>query len=387
MNLLRDVLTLLIARLIVNLGRRFSYPFNNAISRELAVPLTSVQTVVGLQAGVGLLSPAFGGLAERYGRKRVMLAALALMGVAAVIGALIPNFVGFAIALLLFGIAKMLFDPAAIAYVGDRVPYANRGRALGLLELSWAGALGATAVIGWILAAGSLRGVFILFAFAIVVVFTLIAIVIPPDYPARSDQPREPILNPIAAVRLLLRHPAARAALMFGLSISVANEIFFINYGAWMETSFQLTTAQLGITTTVIALAELFGELLVTGLADRVGKRRLTLIGAIGAAMMYAIMPLLQVDLSLALIGLFLMFLCVETGIVASIPLYTEVLPESRSVMISGMVGITSAGRMGGAILGGALYRFGLSFGLLGMIAAAIGIIGAAILWRNVAVR
>ncbi|MCU0496828.1 MAG: MFS transporter [Anaerolineae bacterium] len=387
MNSLRAVITLLIARLIINLGRRFTYPFNNAISRELAVPLSSVQTVVGLQVGIGLLSPAFGGLAERYGRKRVMLAALALMGVAALIGTVISEFFGFTIALLLFGIAKMLFDPAAIAYVGDRVPYANRGRALGLLELSWAGALGATALIGWILEAGSLRGVFITFGIAVSVVFILIAVLIPPDHPAQSDNRRDSVLNPITALRLLLRYPAARAALIFGLSISVANEIFFINYSVWMETSFRLSATQLGLITIVIALAELCGELLVTGIVDRVGKRRLALIGAIGAGLMYAIAPFLQFDLILALIGLFLMFLAVETGIVASIPLYTEVVPESRSLMISAMIGITSAGRMCGAILGGNLYRVGLSFGVLGVIAALIGIIGAAILWRGVKLR
>ena len=39
---------------------------------------------------------------------------------------------------LLLSLAKSLFDVAAGAWVGTEVPYASRGRAMGLLETSWA---------------------------------------------------------------------------------------------------------------------------------------------------------------------------------------------------------------------------------------------------------
>ena len=45
-----------------------------------------------------------------------------------------------AIALVLFGLSKVIYDPTIHAYVGDTVPYSRRGRAVGFVELSWSSA-------------------------------------------------------------------------------------------------------------------------------------------------------------------------------------------------------------------------------------------------------
>ena len=83
------ILALTLSRLVVNIGRRFAYPFLPEISRQLSVPLSDVQNVLAGANGVGVASPLFGPLSDRYGRKRVIAAGL--IGAGARAAALLPR--------------------------------------------------------------------------------------------------------------------------------------------------------------------------------------------------------------------------------------------------------------------------------------------------------
>ncbi len=402
------VLALTFSRLIVNITRRFPYAFLPTIARQLGVTLTAAQTVTALQAAVGLASPAFGPLSERYGRRRVMQAMLLLIVIAGTTGALVPQFWTFALVMITFGIAKMIFDPAMQAYLGDRIPYRRRGLAMGTAELSWAGSLLVAAPLAAFLLAFSdsptpeaviytaqypllmglspeptgIRLVFIALALLSLVSLVVMIRLVPADKP-EGDEARE-IVTPFAAWGILRRSPAALGSIGHALLLAVANEMFFINYGAWMELSFGLMLAALGSVTVVIATAEFLGEFTVMGIADRIGKRRLSLIGTVVAGLSYVILPHLDTSLPLALFGIFVMFLFVEIGIVASIPLFSEVMPEARAVMMSGVIGAASFGRFLGAALGGALLALIGDFAIIGLVSTVIGLTAAFSMWRFV---
>jgi MFS transporter, DHA1 family, inner membrane transport protein len=382
-QLIRSVLLLTLSRLIVNMTRRFAYPFAPAIARELEVPVASVQTVIGLQSGAQVSSPIFGPLSERYGRKRVMIGALLLMALVAGVAALLPTFAIFAVVLILFGIGKTIFDPAMQAYVGDRIPYRRRAAALGVTELSWAGSLLTVAPLaGFILESSTLAALMAVFCvlFALAALFMWAAL--PPDHPARGSVAMP--ISPIAAFGILRRSPAALASLFYAVAIGTANDIFFINYGTFMEQSFELALEALGLVTIVIAAAEVLGELTVIGLSDRLGNKRVALFGAFGACLIYLVLPVLSTSLALALIGIFIMFYFVEMSIVSSIPLFTEVLPEARSIMMAGVSSAASLGRLLGAALGGLLFALTQSFAVMGVIAAVIGLLGALAMLRYI---
>lgn len=402
------VLALTFSRLIVNMTRRFPYAFLPTISRQLGVSLGAVQTITALQAGVGLASPAFGPLSERYGRRRVMQAMLLFITAAGILGALVPEFWAFAVVMIAFGVAKIVFDPAMQAYLGDRIPYRRRGLAMGTAELSWAGALLFAAPLAGFLLAFSpsptpdalivtgqyplladvspeptgLRLVFGALALLGLVAFVVMTRLVPSDKPA-GDEARE-VINPLTAWGTLRRSPAALGSIGHALLLATANEIFFINYGAWMELSFGLVLAALGSVTVVIAAAEFIGEFTVMGIADRIGKRRLSLIGTVIAGVSYVILPHLDNSLPLALAGIFVMFLFVEIGIVASIPLFSEVMPEARAVMMSGVIGAASTGRFLGAALGGALLALVGDFAVIGLVSTVIGLSAAVSMWALV---
>ena len=100
--------------------------------------------------------------------------------------------------------------------------------------------------------------------------------------------------------------------------------------------------------------------------------------------MCYLLLPFLAFSLPLAMVGLFVMFFFVEVAIVSSIPLFTEIMPDARAVMMSGNVGAHALGRMVGASLGGTLYAATGSFPFLGATALVIGLVAAFMLWRFV---
>ncbi len=82
-------------------------------------------------------------------------------------------------------------------------------------------------------------------------------------------------------------------------------------------------------------------------------------IGLALAAVSYVALPLVSTDLSSALVGLFLIFLCFEFAIVAIIPLATELVPAVRGTMMALNVAALSLGRALGASLGMALWSTG----------------------------
>jgi DHA1 family inner membrane transport protein len=382
-NFLPVILALTTARLVINMTRRFAYPFIPAIAQRLSVPVASVQTALAISWGVGIFSPVFGTLSERFGRKPVMLGALALMALVSLLGVAFPQFWVFAFVVVAFGICKMIFDPALQAYVGDRVPFAQRARAWGAIELSWSGSLFAIAPLtGVLLERGGLQPVFAVLFIALCIGLALIWRVIPDGGPPpkaavneSAAQPRPPIL------RTLRERPAVFAALAYAFCMIVGQEIFFINYALWMQTSFDLALGALGVATIVLGLAEAGGEIVVSAAGDRIGMHNMALYGALLAGIGFAVIPNLNQDIGVALVGMFVLFVLVEMAIVASIGLFTEVLPDARSVMMSANVSAMSIGRLAGVLVGGGLYELTGSFSLIGVVTMAIVLVGCAFMW------
>ncbi len=379
-HLARIVVVFTVGRLILNMTQRFVYPFIPAIALRLAAPVSTVQFALAVGRGVGIFSPIFSPLSERYGRKVVMVGSMALMAAVSLFGVVFTHIWIFAFIIVAYGVAKVIFDPAMQAYVGDRIPFANRARAWGVIELSWSGALFVSAPLtGFLLDVSSLQVVFLLLFVLLALATGVIWRYLPGDAPVRDDTlaPR-PRPNYWQLVR---SNPIMLAALGFTLCILAGQEIFFINYGLWMQQSFDLEITALGLVTVVIGLAEVVGEVTLSVLGDRVGKWRLALISALFTALCFGLLPHTSINLVLALAGMFVLFVFLETAIIASITLFTEVLPTARSLMMSANLSAASLGRLLGAILGSRLLAWTGDFALLGAVTMGIVLIGCGLMW------
>jgi predicted MFS family arabinose efflux permease len=343
---------MLLARIALNISYRITYPFLPALARGLKVDLTSAGLLVTARAAGGLVSPVFGPLSDHYGRKRLMLAGVAFLIVGAAVCAVIPLYAAFMVAFVLFGIAKAVYDPTMQAAISDRVPYAQRGRAIGISELSWSAAwLIGVPSAGWLIAHAGWQAPFAFVAMLGMAGLLLIARVLPHDVPAAG-----PTHNTSLQLGQVIRNRNLMAALCATSFIILANEVTFIVYGAWMESRFGLSVVSLGVASIVIGIAEAAGEFGSTALADRLGKRRAVLMGLVVLGISYAVLPSLGARLEWALGGLALLFVAFEFTLVSSLPLVSELAPEARATAMSANVAAMTTARMIGSAGGAALY-------------------------------
>lgn len=346
-----------LARAVLNTGHRMVYPFLPTFARGVGVDLGAVALAVTARAGLGLVSPLFGALADRHGRRLTMIAGLLIFAMAMALVTLWPTYPALFAAIVLAGTSKLLFDPAMQAYIGDRVNYGQRGLALALTEVSWSGAfLVGIPLLGWLIArTDAWQTPFPLLGVGALLAAALLWRLIPPDGMVGGGHP-----TLASGIRLVLAHRAALAGLSVGLLISASNETIGIIYGAWMEDAFALKVTALGASAIVIGVAELVGEGAVAGFVDRLGKRRAAAGGIAANAITCLLLPALDFRVETALVGLFLFYLTFEFAIVSSIPLMTELVPGARATLMAANVTAFSAGRMTGALLGPALFGVGL---------------------------
>lgn len=357
MRLRGQLIVFTLARLVLNTGHRMVYPFLPTFARGLGVDLTSMSLVVTARSGLGLIAPIFGSLADVHGRKKSIVASMIAFTAGMMLVALWPTYPALFAGLLLAGIAKLLYDPALQAYIGDRVHYARRGQAMALTEVSWSGAfLLGMPLIGWLIArTDRWQSPFVLLAVFGTLGTVLLWRMIPSDAIPGSIRP-----SLTEGIRLVLAHPATRAGLAVSFLISGVNEVLTIVYGAWMEDAFNLEVTALGASAIVIGVAELVGEGAVAGFVDRLGKRRAVALGIGLNAAAAPLLLLLDFRVEGALVALFLFFLTFEFALVSSLPLMSELMPEARATVMAGMSAAFASGRMVGALVGSQLFTIGL---------------------------
>ncbi len=383
---IKSILAIVFGRLVINVSRRFPYPFVSAIADTFSVRADSIQNVIALTNGAGLLSPVLGIISEHYGRKVVMVGMIAMMALMSMLGALFADYGVFVVVMFAFGIGKTIYDPTFQAYLGDLVPFGRRARVMGISELSWALSLVVAApVAGYLLDNSNLQSVFVFLAVSLALGAVALWIFVESDEQPDHSHERIRIINPLTAIRTVSAHPPAVFALLYSMCLTLSHEIFFINYGLWMEDSFGLVLTALGTVTIVIAVAEVFGEFIVIAVADRFGTKATSMTGMLIAAICFFIIPYLSFSLPFAMFVIFIMFIAIETAIVSALPLFTEILPKSRAVMMSANMGAHSLGRVVGAALGALVYAVSAgNFTLIGLIAGGLGLIAYFIMWRLV---
>lgn len=348
-----QLVALTLTRLFIVTSMRMVYPFAPALARGLGV--TSIYPLISLRNFSGFLSPLFSPLSERYGRKPLLIFSAALFSAGSMLVVVWPTYWMLGAAMVITAVIKVIYDPAMQAHVGDTVPYQQRGKAIAATELSWAGALlvGAPAV-GLVMQRWGWRMPFFWLGVLAAVSVFLLWRLLPSGKPAHSQISSLRDIN-----RLLRRRPMILAVVIFVALVSGANELLFIVYGDWMEASFTLSLASLGLASSVIGGAEITGELFAGWSVDRFGKRRVVAITAVLNATLYLILPFTGGNLLLSLVSLFLLFLFFEITYVGSLPLFTEIAADGRGVVMAMVLAAGAVGRTAGSLLGPIVWERG----------------------------
>jgi DHA1 family inner membrane transport protein len=350
----RELAALTASKSISNLALRWVTAFLPTLERAFSTTTGTLTGILGL-AELGGLSTTLVGRTLDRGRHRLIFVASLLLITASSVIALGGSIATFSIAMVFLLVGVSNLTVAGIAYIGERVSYSSRGRAIGTFETSWALSL--------------LLGAPIL-AFLI------------DRYGWRAAYVALALLNGLAAVAIFRSMPApqiagttAKTSLFGGLprsawppliasaAVAGAGMSIFVVMGAWLSDDYGLSVAGLGAIATGIGAAELASSSAVAVVADRIGIRRSVGIGGLLLGLGLVVIALSNDSMIIALIGLIVLVIGFEYGFVSSLSLMSEAAPQARGTAIAVGNAIATITRASLIVISGQCYE---RFGILG---------------------
>ena len=158
----RNLVAVTVARLTTNATYRYAPPFLATIARGLDVSVAEMGVALAVTDLCGLSSPLVGRLVDRLPRRTSMAAGLTVIAAGAGLAAASRGLVLFTLSLMTVSLAKIVFDVGLGAWIADHVPFARRGRVVGLTETSWAlGLLVGVSTLGVVTAVSSWRAAYV----------------------------------------------------------------------------------------------------------------------------------------------------------------------------------------------------------------------------------
>jgi len=334
------------ARLLGNALWRSPFVFLPAIAKGLGVSRAAVATALSAREAIGLSAPVIGSVVDQGHERAAMRAGIALAAVGATTVALTDSLAGFTAGMLLVGFAKYLWDNGQNSWIGHEVAFQQRGRVLGLLETSWAGAyLFVVPVMGLLIGLGGYRLPFGVLAGVAVVLTVLVLLSV--HVPARR-------VSGAGSPRRLPRGGIPLYVTFFFLAFG--QQLLFTAAGAWLNDVYGLSAEGLGVAAVVIGAAELLGSGATIVLADRLGKRRAALGGTVALLVPAVALGHLGRSVAVAVLVLAAFAGCFEFAWVAAIPLMTEIDPQARATGIGIVVACITVSRSIAIAVGIRLY-------------------------------
>ena len=289
------------------------------------------------------------------------LGAVAVSSAIALGGSVATFAVSFVI--LVLGVGNLTV--AGHAWIGHRIAFSARNRAIGVFETSWALALLVGApmlalLIHWVGWRGPYVALLIGSLAAAAVVQLRVAAGV---HRATADRVTTRQRLPTTAWPPMLTSAAFAAT---GLSV-------FIVSGVWLDDAHGVSTAGLGLVAAGFGAIELCASSGVAVFADRFGARRSVIAGLLVVGCGLATMAISESSRTLAVAGLVIFLAGFEYGFVSSLTMVTEAAPDARgrAIGLASMLGTLA--RSAAVVASGQLYE---AFGMTGpmVLSASAGV-------------
>lgn len=322
-------------------------------------------------AGAAFLS---GPLSDHYGRKVFLLGGAALFALASWLSYHSGTFGGLVAARALTGLAAGTISTCSIALAGDWFPYEVRGKAIGLISSAYfAAPIVGVPLAGQVADRLGWRMVFALFS-AMALFVAGLSVKLPREK-ANSQPSARKLRASVQALQSFTERRDLLAALGIAFLVS-GGLVGFITYlGQWLNDRFQVPTGGITLVFLVGGLASLMGAPLGGILADRWGKRAVSLASNIQLAVAVALVPFLRW-------GPALFFGFAFTGLGAAFrqgpltALMTEMVPGAQRGAFIALRNVCSQLGIGvAALVGGILYQSHGYFAVTSLCAAMTALV------------
>ncbi|MHA2003155.1 MAG: MFS transporter [Candidatus Thorarchaeota archaeon] len=303
-----------------------------------------------------LLAGPLGGLSDRVGRKRVLLAALAGFAVSNLIYAYASTIIVMIIARALEGGISAGFYPAANAFVSDMTTPENRGTAMGYLSMGNMVGFVVGPALGGVLAEFlGIRLPFVIAAAASLVTLVILNLIV-------HEPERRSSLAELGKDRIPVREVFSRNAKAYSaLGITMFANMFAIGI---LEVAFMLDAVQryafspleIGLFFGILGVIVIIGNIGFGKMSDRIGRKWLITIGSLVAALSLYFFMIASGDVEFYLAGAVLGVAISMRG--PTIQAMIADLSDARAYgSVMGTFGaISNSAYVVGPILGGVLF-------------------------------
>jgi len=235
-----------------------------------------------------LFAPLLGNVSDRFGRRGVLLFAVAALGIDFLVMGFAPTFAWLFVGRLISGIAGASFTPA-YAYVADISPPERRAQSFGLLSAAFGVGFILGPALGGLLGGFGSRTPFFVAAGLSLTNFVYGLFVLPESLPQERRRPFDlKRANPLGTLLQMRRHPMLLSLLGALFLWMLGHQVMPTTWAFYTKLRFGWSTATIGASLALAgAVMALSQATLMRLLVPRLGERRVALTGIVVAGIGY----------------------------------------------------------------------------------------------------
>jgi MFS family permease len=242
---------------------------------KLGLPLSQVASLISINAGVGLFASFLAGsLADRIGRKVVMVASLAMIGVAYIFMVQAETYTHFAVLMAFIGLSNPLYQVGADAMLADMIPSEQRTDAYSINRIANNAAFGIGPAVGGFLASTSYSLAFYgaaigFLAYSVIwILFAQETLKVPPETRASLRISFKPRLDPNGYLRVFKDKAYMAFVALFAIGM-IAPSILWILMPVYAKSNFNIPESLYGWIPTTNAAMCVFVQYAVTNITRK----------------------------------------------------------------------------------------------------------------------
>lgn len=232
-----------------------------------------------------------GSLSDRFGRHRFLLYATILFGLSLLATFFIKDAASLAAVRVLTGLAAGTFSTCSVAYVGDYFPYERRATAMSIVQAGYffAFVLGIP-VAALIAQAQGWRASFVAFGGLSLLAFFLVLLCLPADKHLMTHHTSEDAKR-FDNLKLVFGNRERIASIFAAFCVSCGFVGFLFYLGSWLVKNFAAQPRTVGFIFIAVGVVSLVAAFIAGPIADRFGKRFISIVSTLLLALMLFIIP------------------------------------------------------------------------------------------------
>ena len=304
-------------------------------SGKLNLPLSTVAVLISINAGTGLIASLIAGtLADKIGRKVVMVSSLAVNGIVYLLLVNAQTYAHFAALMVMLGLSNPLYQVGADAMLADMIPSEKRTDAYAITRIANNAAFALGPAIGGFLATRSYNLAFYGAALGFITYSLLLLFQAQETLPSigvtesSSASKKENALQGYTRVIKDTRYMTLIALISLGL---IAPTLLWILMPVYTKTNFGIPEAQYGWIPTTNALMCVFIQYLVTRVT-----RRYDTLPVVGMGMLIYALGVGSVALMSGFWGFWLSMVILTFGELTLVPTASKYVADAAPADLRG---------------------------------------------------